>query len=110
MRALRVEAETMHSFGMEHALDLRAPDGFATICILLNHPIQGIECAGTVVLRPVELYPARNPWTCQTHQCRLDDAVVIDKVIAIGLVKRHLYAPANLRQNHDLQITVFKEE
>ena len=59
-----------------------------------------------MVLWPVKLDAARYPRTSQTHKSRLDDVVIIDEVALLNLVVRHLYASAQLRQYHHLDIFV----
>ena len=47
-----------------------------------------------MVLRPVELDTATNPRSCQSHESRFDDVVVIHEVALLDLVIRHLDASA----------------
>ena len=61
------------------------------------------------MLRPVELDAAGNPGSCQANQRWLDDTIVIDEVIAVGLVARHLHTAAQLRQQHDFEVFVFQK-
>ena len=61
-----------------------------------------------MVLRPVELDAATNPWTKQTYEGRLDDVVVVDEVALGNLVVRHLHATAQLGQYHHLDIFVLQ--
>lgn len=61
-----------------------------------------------MVLRPVELDAAADPRPHQAHQRGLDDLVVVDEVVAVGLVIGALHAPAQLRQDHHAQIVVFQ--
>ncbi len=61
------------------------------------------------MLRPVKLDSARDPRAGQPDQGRLDYAVVVDKVVTVGLIQCHLHAPADLRQDHILQVAVFEE-
>ncbi len=108
--AVRIEAETGHALRAEHALDLAHPHGFAAVGGFLDAIIDGCEGGGAVVLRPVELDAARNPRPGQPDQRRLDDAVVVDEVIVVGLVERHLHAPAKLGQQHDQQVAVLQKD
>lgn len=62
------------------------------------------------MLRPVEFNPARNPWPGQPHQRRFDDVVVIDKIIAVGLVEGAVNPSAQFGQDHDAQILVFQPD
>ena len=100
----------MHSFGVKHVLNFRAPDGFTAIGNFLNGPVQRVKRTGTMVLRPVKLDSARNPGTCQPDQGRFDHPIIIDEVVSVGFIQRHLHPAANFRQNHDFKITVFEIE
>ena len=42
------------------------------------------------MLRPVELDAAGDPRPIQPDQRRFDDAVVVDEMVAVGLVQCHL--------------------
>ena len=63
-----------------------------------------------MVLGPVELNATTNPRTKQTYEGRLDDVVVIDKVTLCNLVVGHLYATAQLRQYHHLDVLVLNPD
>ena len=71
---------------------------------------RGIEGAGTVVLRPVELNPARDPRPGQPDQGRLDHLVVVDEMVAVGFIQRHLHPPADFGQDHDLEIAILQKD
>ena len=42
-------------------------------------------------LGPIELNASGAPWACQSHQCRFDNTIVVDKIVAICFINRHLY-------------------
>ena len=67
------------------------------------------ERAGTVMLRPVEFQSSTEPGTGQSDQRGFDDAIVVNEVILIGLVQRHLDPAPQFGQDHDLQELVFQE-
>ena len=82
-----------HAFLMEHTLHLVDPNRHASILVLHNVAVNGQISGGTVVLGPVKLDAARYPRACQSHECGLDDVVVVHE---INLVVRHLYTTAQL--------------
>src|SRR4051794_4161468 len=63
---IRIKSETGHSLGVKHLLDFIHPNGFTSITVFLDGKINGIECRGPVVLRPVKFDAAGNPWASQT--------------------------------------------
>ena len=63
-----------------------------------------------MVLWPVELDAAGDPWPRQPHQSRLDDVLPIEEIVAIHLVETDVDAPANFRKNHEPEIFVFDVE
>ena len=52
------------------------------------------------MLWPIKFDAARDPGTRQPHQCRFDNMIVIDKIVAVGLVIGSLYPAAQFRQHH----------
>ena len=62
------------------------------------------------MLRPVKFDAARDPGTRQPHQCRFDDMIVIDKIVAICLVISSLDPASQLRQHHYFQIIVLQKK
>ena len=105
----RVQLEPVAALGAEHPLDLGAPHR-AVVIVRLDSPVDRLKRAGAVVLRPVELDPARDPGAAQTHERGLDHAVVVNEVVAVGLVEGHLDPPAELGQDHDLEVVVLEED
>ncbi len=97
--AFGVQGKAVGAPGVKHALDFRTPDSPAAVRILDDAPVQWIKGARAMVLRPVEFDTTRDPGTGQPHQGRLDDPVVIHKMIAIGLIEGHLHPAANFRQD-----------
>ena len=93
---------------MEHPLHLVHPYRHTAVLVLHDVAVYGQVGAGTVVLWPVELDAARYPWPRQSHECRLDDVVVIDEVALLDLIIRHLDATAQFRQHHYLEILVLQ--
>jgi hypothetical protein len=52
------------------------------------------------MLRPIEFDTARDPWSCQTHQCRLDHVLTVKEIKAGGLVVPNMNPAADLGQDH----------
>ena len=61
-----------------------------------------------MVLWPVELDATRDPRTCQAHQSRFDDVIIIDKMTLLDLVVGHLNTSAQLWQYHHLDIFILQ--
>ena len=106
--AIGMEREGVHALREEHALDLGADHCRAAVGVLDELPLDGHVRARAMVLGPVELDAARDPRPGQADQRGLDDLVVVDEVIAVGLIERHLHATAQLGQDHDLEIAVLE--
>ena len=63
-----------------------------------------------MVLWPVELDSAGDPWTGEAYKSRLDDVLPIEEIVAVDLVETDVDAPANFRENHEPQIFIFDVE
>ena len=61
------------------------------------------------MLRPVKLNSSGDPGTCKSHQRRLDNTVIIDKIIAVCLIQGSLYPASKFRHHHDFQIFILQE-
>ena len=59
-----------------------------------------------MVLGPVELDTARDPWTRQTYEGGLDDVVVVYEMALLDFVVGHLHTAAQLGQDHHLEVLV----
>ena len=105
-----IERETVHAARADHAVDLVAPDGRRAVIAGNDIDVDRLKRAGPMMLRPIELDPAADPGPRQADQRRLDHAVVVDEVIVVRLVERHLNPAAELGQNHDLEIFVFEKD
>ena len=106
--AAGMERKAGHALGAVHAVHLADAHGLAAVGVFHDGVIHRHERGGTVVLRPVELDAAADPRPHQAHQRGLDDLVVVDEVVAVGLVIGALHASAQLRQDHHAQIVVFQ--
>ena len=96
------------ALGAVHLIDLGELDGFAAVAVFHGAPVGRGVGGRAVVLRPVEFDAAGNPRAGKADKRRLDDLVVIDEVVAVGLVVGALNAAAKLRKHHHADIVVFK--
>ena len=62
------------------------------------------------MLGPVKFNATRDPGAGQSHQRRFDDMIVVDKIIAVGLVISPLDPASQLRQHHYFQIIVLQKK
>ena len=108
-RFVGVQCKAMHPLGKKHLLDFATPQGHTAVIVADDAPIDGQKSAGAVVLRPVELDPPRNPRPRQPHQGWFDDLVVIDEVVVVGFVERHLHASTQLGQDHNFEVLIFEK-
>ena len=91
-----------------HLVDLGELDRAAAVLVFGDAPVGRRIGRRAVVLRPVELDAAGNPRADEAHQRRLDDLVVVDEVVAVGLVVGALDAAAQLRQHHHADVVVLQ--
>ena len=110
IRLAGVQADCGHPLGAVHLVGLADIDGHRAVVVLGHAVVHRREGGRAVMLRPVEFNPARNPWPGQPHQRRFDDVVVIDKIIAVGLVEGAVNPSAQFGQDHDAQILVFQPD
>ena len=110
IRLAGAQGEAAHALGAEHLLDFPHKDGAAAVRVFRKLPGHGVKGTGAVVLGPVELDAPGNPRPGQAHHGGLDDMVVVDKIIAVGLVQGALHPPAQLRQHHHIQVLVFQAQ
>ena len=103
-----VHRKAVQPFGEEHPLDFATPDRRTPVGVLDDAPIDRVKGARPMMLRPVELDPARDPWPTQPNQGWFNDAVVIDEVVPVCFVERHLDATAQLGQNHHFEVGVLE--
>ncbi len=94
-----------------HALahfQLSHPHGFAAVGVLFGPILDRQERAGAVVVGNVPLHPARDPGADQPDERRLDDVLVVEEIVVVGLVHRFEHAPADFGENADADILVFE--
>ena len=63
-----------------------------------------------MMLRPVEFDAAGNPRPGKPDERRLDDALVVNQIVAVGFVLNRVDAPANFGQNHHAKEFVFEPD
>ena len=103
-----IQGKCAHALGAVHFVDFTDIDCGRTVLVLLIEIICRRIGRRPVVLGPVELNASRDPRPGQTYQRRLDHMIVIDKIIAVGLVVCPLDPAADLGKDHHLQIFVFQ--
>src|SRR5271168_4043258 len=85
-----------------------APSGNRSIVMAFDCDLDGEKRRRTMVLRPVELNSTGNPGTSEPNERRLDHVLSIEKVVAVPLVESYVDSSADLWQDHQAQILVFK--
>ena len=86
IRLARMQADAVHAFHAAHRIVVAAPDGFRAVGVLFDFKIHRQKRRGPVMLRPVELDAAGNPRPGQADQRGLDDGLVVNQIVAVGLV------------------------
>ena len=80
---------------------LGLPDSADSSTLVFDCDIGGQIGPGAVMLGPVELHTAGNPWSSEADQRGLDDILTIEKVVvAVRFVLTQKNAAANFRQHH----------
>ena len=103
-----IQGEGGDGLGAVHLIHIIDHHGAAAVRVFLYDAVRGRIGGGTVMLRPVEFNAAADPRSGQTDQSRLDDMVVIDEIVMIGLIVCALDPAAQFGQNHDLQVVIFE--
>jgi hypothetical protein len=98
-----MQAHAVHAFHSGEWVMVAAPDRFRSLLMLLDLVINGQERGRTMVLRPIELNATGDPRAGQADQRRLDDVLVVDHLVVVGLIENRMNSPANVRQNHHAQ-------
>src|SRR5258708_7480742 len=94
-----VECEARRHFRTIHPVDFADPDCFAAICVISDGILDRSKGARAMVLGPVELDPTRNPGTGKSNQRRFDDAVIVDKIIAVSFIECTVNTSTKFRHN-----------
>ena len=87
---------------------LAEPDSPAAVGVRFDVVVHRHEGRGTMVLRPVELHPTGDPRSEQADQRWLDHALVVEKVVVVGLVPADMDPPSNLGEDHQVEVFVFQ--
>ena len=101
-----MQANSVHAFHARHGVMVTAPNGLRTVRVCLNLIIYRQKGCGPMMLGPIEFYAAGDPRPGQTDQCRLDNMLVVNQIVAVGLVLNAVDAPANFRQHQYAEIII----
>ena len=104
----RTQNDAHHAFHAVDGIVLRQMADRRPVGERFRHEVARHEAGRAVMERPVEFHAAGDPGAEHADERRFDDVLLIEKVIARGLIKRGIDAPADLRQNFDFQIFVFE--
>ena len=105
---VRIYGEGHFALGAVHLVHLGKLHGLAAIGVFRHAPVHGGKGGGTVVLGPVEFDAARNPRPDKPYKRRLNDFVVVNKVIAVCFVVSALNSAAQLGEHHHADVIVFQ--
>ena len=108
IRSAGIEADAVHALHAVHGFMLAQPDRFGAVLVLFKFDVHRHERGRSVVLRPVELDTARNPWSGQADERWFYDILSIEKIVAIRLVRADMDAAADLGQNHQRDVFIFE--
>ncbi len=89
-------------------LQLAYPYGLRAIGAFVHLVLYREKRSRPMVMRNVPFHAARDPGTQDADQRRLDDMLVIDELVAVGLVHRLEDFAAQFRDNADLYVLVFE--
>ena len=109
-RLARRKTDAHHAFHSQHGIVFAEPHGAAAIGVLLDRRMDRHISGRAVVLRPVELNAAGDPWSQQSHQRRLDHVLPVKEIVLVGLVETRVNSPANFGKDHQLDIFVLEED
>src|SRR5260370_29565443 len=87
---------------------IATPDRPGTVGMFFYLKAHRHERCWSMMLWPIELYPAGNPRPSQTHERGFDHVLAVNEVIPVRLVNADVDASANLRQDHDTQKLVLQ--
>ena len=108
-RAAGAEADAVHTLQAVQRIMLGLPNSEASPTLVFDCDIGGQIGPGAVVLGPVELHAAGNPWPSEADQRGLDDILTIEKVVvAVSFVLTQKNAAADFRQHDQPHEFVFQ--
>ena len=106
-RIARMQANAVHAFHAAHRIVIAAPNGLRAVGVFLDFKIHRQERRRPMMLRPIEFDTSRNPRPGEPDERRLDDGLMINQVVAVGLVLQPMDATAEFRQDHHAERFVF---
>ena len=89
-----IQRKPLHSLGSEHSFNLAAPNGYTAVFIFFDQTFCRQKRTRAMVLRPIEFYTSGNPLSGKSHQCLLNDLIVINKVTFFNFIVSHLQSSA----------------
>src|SRR6185312_7617804 len=95
-----MQTDSMHSFHAAHGIMIAAPDCFGTVRVFLHVKIYRQKSCWSMVLWPIEFDAAGNPRASEANQCWFDNQLIVNQIVAVALILKHMNAPANFRQHH----------
>lgn len=78
-RLARMETYPDHTFHPVHRFVLTQPDRLASVGVRFDVVVHWHESRGTMVLRPVELHPTRDPGSEQADESWFDHVLPVEK-------------------------------
>ena len=113
-RLARRQAHAHHALRPGQRLVLAHPHGHRAVRLLFHllfhGDVHGHEGAGPVVAGPVELAPAGDPAAQHADQGRLDDVLLVEKIIACALIQGGIDPAAELGHQLQAQVLVFQRD
>ena len=105
----RMQANAVHPLHAGHRVVLAEPHRGRTIGVMFDGNIRRHEGGWPVMLRPVELDSSADPRTGKSDECRFDDRLIVNHVVAIRLVDHPVDAAAERGQDHHFEKLVLDE-
>ena len=109
VRLVRIEGKRSDPLRPVHLIHVIDQKRLAAVLIFLDQMVHRHKRSRPVVLRPVKFDAARDPWAQQPNKRRLDHMVIVHKIISVRLVIGSLDPASELREDHHLDIVVFKK-
>ena len=99
--AAGTEADAVHALQTVQRVVLGLPDSENSPTLVFDHDIRRQVGAGAVMLGPVELHAAGNPWPGEADKRGLDDILSVEKVVvSVRLVLTKENPATDFRQHH----------
>jgi len=98
----------VHAFETVEWIELGHPDGVCTVWFLLDVDVGGEKGAGAVVLGPVKLNTAGNPWASKSYEGGFDHILSVEKiVVVVGFILTFKNPATNLGKHHQADKFIF---